>query len=71
LGKQAKYIPSAQSITLRHDLLQANAIIKHQAKSMQSASITNSFILFFSVLISLYATKVVSVYNQKFKGEDT
>lgn len=62
--KQVDFIPTDKSIKLRRDMLQADALIKHQAKSMKYAAITNIFILFFSVLCGLFSLRVFSAYNK-------
>ncbi len=64
-GKQIKYIPSEESINLRRDMLQADALIKHQTKSMKIAAITSSSILLFSVLIGLLLSRVLNAYNEQ------
>ena len=63
-GKQVDYVPTEKSIKMRQDMMQADALIKHQAKSMKYASFTNMFILIFSVLIGLFSLRMCSVYNE-------
>ena len=69
-GKQVEYVPSKESIKKHRDLLQADALIKHQAKSMKIAAITNFSILLLSILIGLLSNRALNTYNKAFKKTD-
>jgi hypothetical protein len=68
-GKQVDFIPPDKSIKLRRDMLQADALIRHQAKSMKYAAITNVLILLLSVVSGLFSLRVFSAYNKLFKRD--
>lgn len=64
-GVKVDFEPSEESIKRRKDMLHTDALIKHQVKSMQYASITQAAILFIGILLGLISPRAVRAYQAR------
>lgn len=64
-GVKVDFVPSEESIKRRKDMLHADALIQHQVKSMQYASITQAVILIVGVLLGLISPKAMRLYRAR------
>jgi hypothetical protein len=64
-GVKVDFVPSKESIKMRKDMLQADALIKHQVKSVQYASIIQAVILFIGILLGFISPRGVRLYRER------
>ncbi len=64
-GMRIDFVPTEESIKRRKDMLHTDALIQHQVKSMQYASITQAVILFIGILLGLISPRAVSLSSKK------
>jgi hypothetical protein len=64
-GVKVDFTPSEESIKRRNDMLHADALIQHQVKSMQYASITQAVILFIGILLGLISPRAMQIYRER------